>query len=293
MDKVITFSTQAVSGMFSDAVEVHSGPGMQKTAGSLSPEIERFIRSIKPHPDYQYVLMTPQGSFEFWGANVNGDIFPEAALSHDMACDDPMPVIQALEEKWLKPFGKRIPPGSYREFGFRTYENALRYRHHANKDPDVAYGDIVFVTYNHKMHRVELISRHDRAKAEKVGAGEIIRDLDNGKPRQISMGCKVPFDVCTVCGHVSRTTRDYCDHLRYQMGSVLEDGTVVGAVNLFPRFFDLSDVFVPAAKESGVLMKVASAQTVKLATKQKAANLKKETLPNTPSSRFLRLSDSD
>jgi hypothetical protein len=161
--------------------------------------------------------------------------------------------------------------------------NAMRYRHHANKNPDIAYGDIVFVTWNPSMHRVELIARHDREKAKQVGAEEIINDLDNGKPRQISMGCKVPFDVCTCCGHVSRTPQDYCEHLRFQMGKILPDGKIVGAVNFFPRFFDLSDVFIPAAKESGVLMKVAEAvgstELRKRAT-SKAAAVSKEVLPN-------------
>jgi hypothetical protein len=96
--------------------------------------------------------------------------------------------------------------------------------------------------------------------------------------------CKVPFDVDTVCGHISRTPRDYCSHLQTKMGQILDDGKVVGAVNFFPRFFDLSDVFVPAAKESGVLEKVAhiigNLPSVKHAATTKRAELTKEVLPN-------------
>ena len=260
MEKIIQFQTlDSVGNCFAEAIEVRSKGELTKVANNIDPEMQRFIRGIKPHPDYQYVLMTPMGAHEFWGANVNGDIFPEFILSHDYLRDNPELVKREIIKRFLAPHGKTMPNVPIREFGFRTFMNARRYKHHVNKNPDISYGDIVFVTYNKNMHRVELIVRHDRAKAKRVGAEQIIIDIDNNKPRQISMGCRVPFDICSKCGNISKTTNDYCYHLRNHMGQVMDDGTVIGAINPFPRFFDLSDVFVPAAKEAGVLMKVASA----------------------------------
>ena len=299
MDKILTFSTHDNLGRcFAEAIDISPkrGAGIEKVAGELDPEIQKFLRTLKPDPRYQYVLMTPMGAYEYWGMNVNGDIFPEISLSHCHRDSDPQPVIEELVEKYLKPFGKSLPLAPVKDFGFRTFENALRYKHHVNKNPDIAYGDIVFVTYNKRMHRVELISRHDREKAKRVGAEEIIRDLDEGKPRQISMGCRVPFDVCTICGHVSRSPRDYCTHLRNEMGSIRDDGRVVGAINFFPRFFDLSDVFVPAAKESGVLLKVASVNkeaSYKTAASVKKAELNKKILPNAISESIMKMKDCD
>jgi hypothetical protein len=225
--------------------------------------------------------------------NVNGDVFPEISLSYEPGCDDPIEIARKLEQRFLKPFGKSLPMLPSRPFGHKTFLDALRYRHHVNKNPEIAYGDIVFVVYNDAMKRVELVSRHDREKAKRVGADDIIRDLDEGKPRQISMGCKVPFDVCTVCGKISRTSMDYCSCLKNSMGSVRPDGKIVGAVNFFPRFFDLSDVFIPAAKESGVIMKVASDQRRFLNHLDKAATVKVSTiqkrfLPNAASESVIR-----
>lgn len=271
MDKIISFNTQDTLGhVFAEALDISrtAGGGFEKIAGELHPALSRYISQIKPDPRYQYVLMTPMGAYEYWGMNVNGDLFPEIALKHDYDCDDPVPVAKQLEETYLAPHGKRLPPYPMKEFGHKTFLQALRYRHHVNKNPEIAYGDITFAVYNPAMHRVECISRHDREKAKRVGADDIIRDLDEGKARQISMGCKVPFDVCTICGNVSRTPHDYCVHLKTGMGTVREDGKVVGAVNFFPRFFDLSDVFIPAAKESGVIMKVANAAAVSSYMKQ-------------------------
>tara|TARA_Y100001973_G_scaffold100481_1_gene161676 strand:+ start:5009 stop:6565 length:1557 start_codon:yes stop_codon:yes gene_type:complete len=298
MDKILQFGTHDNLGRcFAEALDISPryGAGHEKIAGELSLEIKKFLRTIKPDPRYQYVLMTPMGAYEYWGMNVNGDIFPEIALSHCHRDSDPVPVMKELERKYLLPFGKRLPPVPMKDFGFRTFENALRYKHHVNKDPSIAYGDIAFVTYNKGMHRVELIVRHDREAAKRVGAEEIIRDLDEGKPRQISMGCKVPFDVCTICGNVSKTPRDYCIHLKSEMGTIRPDGKIVGAVNFFPRFFDLSDVFVPAAKESGVIMKVASAlpapEAEKVSSTKKLAEMKKNTLPNAVSESIMKMRD--
>jgi len=287
MDKQITFeSTDSLGRCFAEAIDITygGGGGINKIAGTTHPMIEAYLRDLKRDPRYQYVLMTPMGSHEFWGMNVNGDVFPEASLSFDLDRDDPIEVLRLLEAKWLRPFGGSVPIGSYKDFGYKTFLDALRYRHHVNKNPDIAYGDITLSVWNPGMQRVEVISRHDREKAKRVGAEDIIRDIDEGKPRQISMGCRVPFDVCTHCGHLSRTPRDYCSCLKMGMGSINADGSINGAVNFFPRFFDLSDVFVPAAKESGVLRKVASVRGIYVPQRkhasEKSAEIDKQVLPN-------------
>jgi hypothetical protein len=293
--KTIHFNTHNDLGQcFAEAIDIsrRSGGGFEKIAGELHPVLQRFMSDLRPDPRYQYVLMTPMGAYEYWGMNVNGDVFPEVSLGFDPDCDDPVQVAKELEARFLAPFGKSLPTMPDRLFGHKTFMDALRYRHHVNKNPEIAYGDIVCVVFNKAMKRVELISRHDREKAKRVGADDIIRDLDEGKPRQISMGCKVPFDVCTICGHISRTSMDYCSHLKTGMGTVREDGKIIGAVNFFPRFFDLSDVFIPAAKESGVIMKVASARGIN-AHSSKTAGIKTSTitkrfLPNAVSEELIR-----
>ena len=285
MYKVITFTTgqSPLSNFFAEAIDITpSGGGLTKVAGVMHPEITAFMKMLRPDKDFQYVLMTPMGAWEFWGMNVNGDIFPEISLSYDMTKGNPVPVALELERRFLTPFKKKLPPGNYTTFGYRTFLAALRYLHHVNKNPEIAYGDIPLSVWNPTMHRVEVIVRHDREKAKQVGASDVISDIDKGISREISMGCKVPFDVCTVCGHISRTPSDYCIHLRTQMGKVLPDGRLVGAANFFPRFFDLSDVFVPAAKESAILMKVAEVYTRQglAARAQKTAEITKRVVPN-------------
>jgi hypothetical protein len=261
--KTISCETVDSQGqVFAEAVRISSRGGeLEKTAGRRHPAIETYLRALRPDPQYQFVLMQPMGASEYWGRNINGDYFPETSLDFDFKGPGRDARIAQIVSRFLTPFGKSLPPFPIREFGYRTFENALRYRHHINKDPNIAYGDIVLSVWNPFTKKVEVVVRHWREKARQLGAYEIIDDIDHGRPRQISMGCRVPFDVCTICGHISRTTEQYCSHLRDQMGHILSDGRVVAALNLFPRFFDLSDVIVPAASESGVLEKVAQVKT--------------------------------
>jgi len=58
--------------------------------------------------------------------------------------------------------------------------------------------------------------------------------------------CRVPYDVCSVCGNRAKTRAQYCDHLRSSMGKILSSGKKVYAINTQPKFFDLSIVKVPA-----------------------------------------------
>ena len=109
------------------------------------------------------------------------------------------------------------------------------------------------------------------------------------------MGCRVPYDNCSICTDwpryeaaratfnpdrhkspgdavleihkknpirgVSITRTDYCDHLRKQLNRILTDGKKVYAINDYPRFFDISAVFIGADKTAKVMAKLASVGT--------------------------------
>jgi len=197
-----------------------------KLATALHPDIAAHIRQAKPIPGKTQMLIDALGCSEFWGNNVNGDRFPSAALAH-------------------------VGP----DYGARTFEvYAFPFKHHVNKDPARAYGDKVTIArFYAPTGRVQLIVSFDNTKA-----ADIVQNVENGVYPDVSMGCRVPFDVCTVCGNKAKTRADYCPHLRYQMNKILPDGRIVGAVNTMPKFFDISVVLIGAEKASHILKKVAS-----------------------------------
>lgn len=60
--------------------------------------------------------------------------------------------------------------------------------------------------------------------------------------------CRVPFDRCSCCGAIRERPGDKseCDHIKYQLGKIAEDGTQIGTYNDEPTWFDISFVGRPA-----------------------------------------------
>jgi hypothetical protein len=196
-------------------------PGLTKRA--RDERIDRFVRDvILPHrdPSKVYLHINAMGAGEYYGANRNGDFFPEDNL--------------------LK--------------YYKTFESAHVFRHHINKDPAKAIGRVLLAIYNEKMHRVELIVEVDKSLGRDVESRVIAGDNP-----WTSMACKTPYDTCSVCGNRAHSRAEYCDHLANGMNKVAADGKRSYAINDGPlRFFDISIVVKPADPTSGVLEKVAA-----------------------------------
>lgn len=200
---------------------------LRKHASSYHPKIAQYIENVKPMPDLVQILLTALGAYEYWGQNVNGDRFRTPSLSHD---------------------GE--------DYGHKTFATYANYfTHHVNKDPALAKGKVLHSVWNDNGKRVELIVGINPS-LDPEGAAAV----DRGDDVTFSMGCKVPFDVCTVCGNRAKTRTDYCDHLRYLMNQIDPVSNVlVGADNTLPKFFDISRVLIPADKTAHMWTKVASA----------------------------------
>jgi hypothetical protein len=181
---------------------------------------EDWSSTIMPKPDKTYILVLAMGASEFYGPNRNGDAFRESELKKT----------------------------------YKTFEtDAHVYKSHVNKDPLKSYGKVVKAFYNDSMHRVELILEIDNSKAP-----DIVDKVNSGETVAVSMGCKIKFDVCSICGNEAPTRAQYCTHLRNELNKIYPDGRVVCANNPNPKFFDISIVWRPADKTGYMLKKVAS-----------------------------------
>ena len=132
---------------------------------------------------------------------------------------------------------------------------------------------MLYSHWNDSLKRVELIVAINRD----IGS-DMVEALEGNDLVSVSMGCKVRYDSCSVCGNKAKTTRQYCKHLKQYMGKVIGGdiaeqwskelkktilpATVVYAVNDFPRFFDISKVYVGADRTAYVLGKAASTNHV-------------------------------
>jgi len=187
-----------------------------KSAGMDVSDIKKESGKTKLH-------VLALGAGEYWGANRNGDFFPEDALI-----------------KYHPTFVK------YGHF----------HKNHKNKSTDPKYGVVEKSWYNPKMHRVELIVSIDNSKNP-----DVLSALTNEEDIPVSMAAKLPFDICSICGHKRKTPKkaDTCIHINKQLTKILSDGQQVYCINTQPKFFDISKVWKPADRTAYVLKKVASA----------------------------------
>lgn len=238
--------------------------GMGKTAAPLLPEVQGYLEKVQKDSSKIHVLVNALGAGEYWGSNINGDHFPEAALVH------------------------KGP-----DWGYETFYQAMPFTHHQNKDPAKGFGSVPLAVWNDAMKRVELVIEIDRNKADRVGATSVCDKLDAGIFGDVSMGCRVPFDRCSICCDtekfreaqqtfdpskhrnvgaavlafhkknpirgISITRDDYCECLRRSLNKIRPDGRRACAINDYPKFFDISFVFIGADKTAKVMAKLASA----------------------------------
>lgn len=230
-------------------IPVNSMMSMTKTASNYSQEIMDYIINMTRRQDRYYVVVNALGSYEVWGANRNGDAFPESGLIHKSL---------------------RTDMGTVNDYGYKTFEYYAKFfKHHVNKDPKRSFGEVLYSYWNPVLHRVELIVAIDT-----ITGADIIEELENGDNVGVSMGAKVKFDRCSICQHKSTTRKEYCKHLALHLGEIVTydlskiwskelsvnifPGQQVFAFNDFPKFFDLSRVFIGADRISYILGKAAS-----------------------------------
>lgn len=210
------------SSFFSEDYEVtllRESDSLEKKAAA--EEVISFTRDMERNPDKFYLHINAMGAGEFYGANRNGDYFPEENLL-----------------RWYKTF---------------ETSPAHVFRHHVNKDPSIAIGKVIHAHYNKRMHRVELIAELCRVLAKPE-----LNAIESGQFPMTSMACHTPYDVCSICNNKASTRSMYCSHLNTQLGQVLPDGRKVMSLNVGPlKFFDISIVIRPADVTSSVLQKVA------------------------------------
>lgn len=224
------------------------GEDYRQLVKASSDEFAHFAKDVQLSPGQIPVHLTAMGSTEFFGSNRNGDGFKEATL---------------------------------RSRSYLFEKMARWYRHHKNKDKAKSYGVVKLARYVEPMHRTELLValNGDEKTAQENGglvADEEQEKLARGDDLAASMACSVDHDVCSVCGHKSRTRHDYCEP-KEKGGScagfgckdgltrVLKSGHVQHVDNPHPNFFDISGVTKPAdyiayGNIASYLQKAASAE---------------------------------
>jgi hypothetical protein len=234
--------------------------GLDKTAsGEHLPEVLELIESIQPQTDRLYLVNSALGSGEYVGFNLRGDWFTERGLLHTPQGWDRIPVWDIETRRRVANQAEAVPGWGNLIWGYPTFYNAHRFRHHVNKDPERAYGFILGAFWDERMHRVILVSELIREYCIRLGAVDIYDRIARGEFPDTSMGAKVPYDRCSICNNLARTPATYCEHVQkhalppFGMRAILPDGRMCGVYNDYPRFFDDSFVFIGAERSAKVM----------------------------------------
>jgi len=234
----------------------HVKPGHTKIASDfrhVSKRTQDFLRNLKSEKGITYVLVNAMGAGEVYGPNVNGDYFPEDQLVNVSRTFLSTPVQD------LSNIRREVGMLGY---GYPTFYNACAFRHHKNKDPSKRLGTVVCADWNPRMKRVELVLRIDHARCKQFHSDDLLQEILSGQFPEVSMGCRVTYDVCSICGNKAKRKPDYCRHIveRRINKDPLGTGMLPYMINVQPKFFDISFVLVGADRTAMVLAKVASAE---------------------------------
>lgn len=180
---------------------------------------------LKPDADHVGIHVTALGAFERYGANRNGDSFTKQACIR-------------YHDTFVK--------------------HGALFRHHRNKDRSKNLGSIKASAWNGVMDRIELF-----VHANKERARDELQRLEKEGEIPFSMACKVAFDRCNRCNTIRKNGQDpnQCDHVKYELGKMADDGTITCTHNDEPQFFDISFVGRPADRIAWQL-KVAAGEAV-------------------------------
>lgn len=197
-------------------------------------------------PDFLYLWVRIVSAGEYWGPNKNGDYFP----------------VEELENYW------------------ETFNEAHPFKNHKNKNVEDSIGKIISVRWNPRMKGVELLKGIDKKRAPEVARGYL-----KGYLTDVSMGCKVPYTICSICGNKARKQSEFCDHVKYHRLQFLGNGERVFEINYSPKFHDSSTVLNGAERVAKAFMIIDSPPNgVEVSFKKVAST-------NGKTTRFVRLSE--
>ena len=247
-------------------VEPGSAYGLSQTAGlsktasgeHLAPVVE-LLESIQPQEDRLYLVNSALGAGEYVGFNLRGDWFTEAGLKHTPPGWHSIPVWDIDARRRAANTPEDVPGYGPMVWGYPSFYNAHRFRHHRNDCPSKAYGLVLGAFYDDRMHRVILVSELIRRWCAERGALDVYDRIARGDFVDTSIGARVPDDECSVCKHMARSPAQYCRHVQrgalppYGMGKLLADGRRCGVYNHYPLFFDDSFVFIGAERSAKVM----------------------------------------
>ncbi len=205
----------------------------KKALAQFKQKVVEHRKRLALAKDFMYIRTRAIGGLEKWGPNQNGDGFPLKEL----------------------------------QASYSTFIGKGNFIDHKSDDIQKIRGLVVDAFMNNEDNCIECLIAVD-----KVSHPQLARDIETGVVNSVSMGTRVGWSACSVCGNVAKTEKDYCSHIQGYKGMKISMFTnnaehkfgswPVHEVNHELEFIELSWVSVPAFKDAHVLEKVASLKNI-------------------------------
>jgi hypothetical protein len=163
----------------------HRIPGV-KLAGDdirshMQADMREFWNDLTIETDiFGYLLTNILGAAEMYGSNLNGDIFYA--------------------------YPKEEHPAKGLRRYYKTFEHGHVFLNHDNKNPETSIGKVLFASWNPIMLRVELLESIEKDDPRGL---KVLQRVERGDFPKVSMGARVPFDVCFTKGTLVYTRNGY------------------------------------------------------------------------------------
>lgn len=187
--------------------------------------------------------------------NQNGDAFPEEELIK-LIIDPECP-------------NKKIPV-------YETFIGKGLFTDHKSNQVECLRGIILDAVYDKKTKGVDVLVALD-----KVQYPELARQISIGYSCSVSMGCKVKYAICGICGNISYTLNDLCSCAKINCKNqrlLTKDNTEPYQINYGVEFIELSVVSIGADPKAKIKKIVAKnnkeSELVSLAKKFGGVNMK-------------------
>ncbi len=201
----------------------------KKAIAQFKQTVVKAKKNLALSKDFMYIRTRAIGSLEQWGPNQNGDGFPLKEL----------------------------------QSSYRSFVGKGNFIDHKSDDITKIRGLVVDAFMNNEDGCVECLIAVD-----KTSHPQLCRDIETGVVNSVSMGTRVGWSSCSVCGNIAKTENDYCSHISGYKGLKVSMFTntpehrygewPVHEVNHDLEFIELSWVAVPAFREANVLERIAS-----------------------------------
>jgi hypothetical protein len=186
--------------------------------------------------------------------NTNGDIFKWGSRND--------PSEPELLREMVDSSGKKL--AGAKKYVYQTFVGKGNYKDHNNSKVADAVGIILDAEPNHKVKGIELLVAVDKSKDPML-----VRGIDAGYISDVSMGARVAYSLCTICGNVAHNELEYDSHVKDWKGQMYS-GSDTGWKNVLAaednrgvEFIEESWVTVGADTKAKHLEKIAALRVVK------------------------------